>query len=107
VDRPSLTSYSETPPSALAGAVYRIQGSTATFNNLAALYQSKSPKQIEVSHESPETALQRFQDKGADEFLSFLKSDWALGNGLVGEPLSNSLWDEWLPKDVREFIEEF
>lgn len=103
----NLTSPAETPPSALSNAVHRIQGSTATLNNLAALYQSKPPKQIEVAHESPETALQRFREKGEDEFLSFLKSDWALGNGLVGEPLSNSLWDEWLPKDVREFIERF
>jgi hypothetical protein len=82
--------------------VYRIQGSTATFNELAALYKAKSAKPIEVVYETPEEALERFK-KG--DFIAFLKAEWASGGGIVGEPVRNDVWKDWKPKDVREFVQ--
>jgi hypothetical protein len=55
-------------------------------------------------HETAEQALQRFREKGAQEFISFLKAEWASGGGLVGEPVRNGEWEEWNPRDVREFV---
>ncbi|KAJ9113037.1 hypothetical protein QFC22_006133 [Naganishia vaughanmartiniae] len=89
-------------PSELQNAEYRIQGSTATFNELSKLYQAKSAKPIEIVHESPEESLKKFA-KG--DFIAFLKAEWATGHGLVGEPLRNDVWKEWKPKDIREFIQ--
>ncbi|KAJ9112874.1 hypothetical protein QFC19_000429 [Naganishia cerealis] len=92
------------PPSELQNAQYRIQGSSATFNDLAGLYKARTTtRSVEIVHEAPEDALKRFRENG--DFVAFLKAEWARGRGFLGEPLSNPLWSEWKPRDVREFIE--
>lgn len=66
--------------------------------------QAKNPE-VKIFHESHETALKRFVEKG--DFIAWLKVEWDLGNGtsvIEKKDLKNGLWQDWRTRGVEEFL---
>lgn len=95
---------SELPPSELNNRVFSISGSEASPIEIAKLYQEKDSSLV-IEHESTETALKRFKEKG--DFVAYLKALWEEKGGLsYREDLkkSNDVFPGFKPVDVRSFI---
>ncbi|TFY79787.1 hypothetical protein EWM64_g4224 [Hericium alpestre] len=83
----------------------RIEGDRVSFNEIVRQYEAKTGKKLEVQLRSIEE-LEAALKANPQDFSSVLHLTWAQGDGVVGKPeeVSNSLWPEWNPKKVIEFI---
>ncbi|KZO95528.1 NAD-P-binding protein [Calocera viscosa TUFC12733] len=90
-----LTSLS---PEELEWRTFRIEGDRTTMNKVAAEYEQRSGKKLEVSHRSVEE-VQEAVRQNPNDVPETLRLDWEMGGGIVGTPeqLANKVYPDWNP----------
>jgi len=86
------------PPDELEWRTFRIEGDRTTMNAIAAAYEQRSGKKLEITHRSVEELREAVKQNPMD-VADTLRLDWELGGGVVGTPeqISNGLYPEWNP----------
>jgi len=93
--------FTHKPASELAWKTLRIQAELTTFNKIAADYEAKTGKKLEITRTSREVLAERASE---GDLKSFLFQEWDLHGGTVGSPLTNDLFPGWNPKSVVDAI---
>jgi hypothetical protein len=91
-------------PEELNGARFRLEGSRATFGELAKIYADSHPGTT-IEYEDPAEALKRAVE--TKDFMTWLKVEWNAGGGTTytsGQKTSNDLYPDWKPADVRDIV---
>jgi len=86
------------PHEELAWRTFRIEGDRTTMNKIAAEYEQRSGKKLDLSHRSLEELKEAVKNNPMD-VSETLRLDWELGGGVTGTPeqMDNKLWPEWNP----------
>jgi len=93
--------FTHIPPSELAWKILRIEAERTTFNKIAAGYEAKTGKKLEITR-TPREVLAKKADDG--DLMAFLFHEWDLHGGTVGSPLTNDLYPDWNPRSVIDAI---
>ncbi|EJU04366.1 NADP-binding protein [Dacryopinax primogenitus] len=95
----------ELPPEELAWKTLRIESDRTTMNKIAAEYERRSGKKLEVTHRSLEEMREAVRNSPLD-VSETLRLDWELGGGTAGTPeqLDNKLWPEFNPTSAVDVL---
>jgi len=88
-----------------AGRAIRIEGDRKTFNEIAAGYEKKTGKSLEITR-VPRADVEKAVAENPNDFLAYLYYVWDAGKALSGktEELDNDLYPGWNPKKVVDDV---
>jgi len=86
---------------------FAIEGDHKSWNEIVDLYQAKTGKTLQVTHQ-PRSELHAALQKNPQDFVAFILVEWDEGRGVVGKPeeLSNKLFPNFNPSNVIDTILE-
>ncbi|KZT19869.1 NAD(P)-binding protein [Neolentinus lepideus HHB14362 ss-1] len=87
--------------------VFAIEGDRKSWNDVLELYQAKTGKTLQVTHQ-PRSELQTAFQKNPQDFVAYISLAWDEGRGIVGKPeeLSNKLFPSFNPSNIIDTILE-
>jgi len=86
---------------------FAIEGDRKSSNEIWELYQAKTGKTLQVTHQ-PRSELQAALQKNPQDFVAYISLEWDEGRGIAGKPeeLSNKLFPSFNPRSVIDTILE-